>query len=180
MNTSASKNRLNYGVGLGYQMSVAKQLSWQVSLNYLHTNQYKVRGSVIDTGTEMFNYHYMVSSNAVLLRNDLVFKSKDKQSIWHRLTPFVGFSLGYAANKSKDYSDEGYGSVQFASNTKGNFAWGVDGGVAYLFNANNSVSFTVQYLNLGSVSLGADETGHVLGGGKLKGMQLGFGYHCFF
>ena len=176
---SGSQQKMSYGVGFGYRLAMGSAFYWQSSINYQHLGKFTVKGAVL--GAQDMGYQYQAQSSAWILRNDFVYSSSDSNSLWHTLTPYAGVSLGYAQNKSNDFSSTAKeGGIDFTSGSQSNFAWGVDVGLAYHFAEHNSVAFELNYLNLGKGGALSSATGQSLQVGRITGLNMRLSYNYFF
>ncbi|NDA46895.1 MAG: porin family protein [Alphaproteobacteria bacterium] len=86
---------------------------------------------------------------------------------WQRISPFVGFGLGYALHRVPDLKDTGgvsainstsygIGGFGFANaNTSSSLAWAGTAGLGYQVNENLKLEVGYRYLNLGTSKSGA-------------------------
>ena len=91
---------------------------------------------------------------------------------------FVGPSLGFTRGEVEISTTQGGGMKDKKSSTE--FAWGLGAGVGYRLNANNSIDFTVRYLNLGEVSYTNLFDAGIDGKVENSQLQMKLGYKFWF
>lgn len=182
-NTEEDSSVNIYNFAIGYQKALTDNLDWKLSFNYLQSQSRTLKGYFAeDQGdTQFFDYQFKVASHAFLWRNDLLFHSSNNDSLWYRLKPYIGFSIGGSVEKGYGYTQDSTenGYTPHANQSNFNLAYGLDAGLQYQFNINNAIQAEMEYLSLGRATLGPFQN-NGLYTKNLRGFAANLSYSYYF